>query len=69
MSKYIASATIWTLQQRDSKPSEFAGKLLAAPLLVVGTLLLASGLHATDVSQLAIGVLSLAGATALATTR
>lgn len=69
MSKYIASVTTWALLQRDSKPGESTGKLLAAPLLVVAGLLLASGVHGADVASIAIGALSLAAATALVTTR
>lgn len=67
MSKYIASVTTWTLLQRANHPSEFAGKLMAAPLVVVGGLLLASGVMGHDAAQFAIGALSLGAAALLAT--
>jgi hypothetical protein len=62
MTKYIASVSHWTQQQRDSQPSVFVARLIAAPLLLIGGALLVSAAFNHEFSQAAIGLLSVVAA-------
>jgi hypothetical protein len=62
MSRFIAAITPRTLQRNEGSTN---GWLIGAPLLVVGALLVASGIVSRDGVQAAIGVLTLSGAATL----